>query len=428
MLSKQDNLRLCLIGPGTPMGDVFRRYWNPVALAEELPPPDGKPLRVQALGESLVAFRDTSGQVGLLAENCLHRGVSLALGRVENGGIRCLYHGWKFDVTGAVLEMPNLGDGRVQQRLKAIRYPVREAAGLLWAYMGPAHKEPPFPNWPFMSLPVDHLKVVRINAACNYMQQLEGGTDTSHVGILHSNQARPGWMAGEFTANTDRDNTAALASDDLAPTLYIAETEFGFHYAALRKMAPGPDQAERVNVRVVPIILPATRVIPSIDTQVVVFEVPMTDTKTASITVAYRPDGKPFDSRKFDQLRGRDNPAMFNPQTHEYLGHWGNDFGQDRATMAGDWSGIRGIHMEDMAMSVSSGPILDRSTETLLPSDRALVKARRQLLDSADLVEEGKDPLGLHADFSKAVACDVTTGVDVDWQTLVPAGRQAEAA
>jgi hypothetical protein len=270
-----------------------------------------------------------------------------------------------------------------------------------------------------MAMPVDHLKVVRINAACNYMQQLEGGTDTSHVGILHSNQARPGWMNGTFIANNDRDNTAALASDDLAPMLHVEETEFGFHYAALRKMDTKPGKAACVNVRVVPIVLPATRVIPSPDTQVVVFEVPMTDTKTASITVAYRPDGKPFDSRKFDQLRGRDNPALFDPISHEYLGHWGNDFGQNREAMVSNWSGISGIHMEDMAMSVSAGPILDRSTETLVSTDRALVKARRQLLDSANLVSEGKDPLGLNVDFSKIKACDITTTVDVDWRSLV---------
>jgi phenylpropionate dioxygenase-like ring-hydroxylating dioxygenase large terminal subunit len=428
MLSKLENERLCRIGPGTAMGDVFRRYWNPVCLVEQLPPPDGKPLRVQALGECLVAFRDTAGTVGLMGEACPHRGVSLALGRVEHGGIRCLYHGWKFDVKGAVLETPNLADERVRQRLKARNYPVREAAGLLWAYMGPADKEPPFPNWRFMDMPVDHLKVVRNNAEANYMQQLEGGTDTAHVGILHSNQARPGWMAGEFNANTDRENTAALASDDLAPALEVVETDFGFHYAALRKMPPGDAGAEMRNVRVVPIVMPSTRIIPSPDTQVVVFEVPMTDTKTAAFTVAYRPDGKPFDSRKFDQLRGRDNPALFDPSTHEYLGNWDNAFGQDREAMAQDWSGIRGIHMEDMAMSVSAGPILDRSIETLMPSDRALVKARRQLLDAADRVAEGGDPTGLNVDFANIMACDVTTTADVDWQTLVPQGREAQAA
>lgn len=418
MLSREDNELLCRTGPGTPMGEVFRRFWNPVALAEQLPPPDGPPLRVQALGESLVAFRDSAGKVGLLAEACLHRGVSLALGRVEDGGIRCLYHGWKFDTAGSVLDMPNHPDPKVRARLKTRSYSVREAAGLLWAYMGPADKEPTFPNWKFLELPVEHLKVVRMNAQCNYMQQLEGGTDTSHVGILHSNLARPGWVTGEFRPNTDRDNTAALASDDLAPLLQIAETDYGFHYAAIRKLAPR-DGVPMHNVRVVPIVMPATRVIPSPDTQVVVFEVPMSDTKTASFTVAWRPDRKPFDSRKFDELRGRDNHAMFDPATHEYLGNWDNGFGQDRASMAADWSGIRGIHLEDMAMSVSAGPILDRSVETLMPADRALVRARRQLLDSARRLAAGEEPIGVRADHSVILACDRTTPVDVDWESLV---------
>jgi hypothetical protein len=249
------------------------------------------------------------------------------------------------------------------------------------------------------------------------MQQLEGGTDTSHVGILHSNFARPGWLTGEFTPNLDRENTAALASNDLAPKLEVRETEFGFHYAALRRVAAQDGTAMR-NVRVVPIIMPATRVIPSLDTQVVVFEVPMTDTKTASFTVAYRPDGKPFDNRKFDALRGRDNPALFDPSSHEYLGSWEDDFGQDRSAMRDNWSGIRGIHMEDMAMALSAGPIVDRSAETLVAADRAIVKARRQLLDATRALAEGRDPLGLHADFSRIVACDVTAPVAVDWESF----------
>jgi phenylpropionate dioxygenase-like ring-hydroxylating dioxygenase large terminal subunit len=419
MLSTEDNERLCRIGPGTPMGRVFRRYWNPVCLAEELPAPDGQPLRVQILGENLMAFRDSTGDLGLIGEACPHRGVSLALGRVEDGGVRCLYHGWKFNVKGELLDTPTERDPRVRERIRARRYPVREAAGLLWAYLGPPASEPPFPNWRFMGFTLAQLKVVRINAPCNYMQQLEGGTDSSHVGILHSNFARPGWMTGEFTPNPDRDNTASLASDDLSPELHVEDTAFGFHYAALRALPPADGQAMH-NVRIVPIVMPATRIIPSPDMQVVVFEVPMSDTRTASFTVAYRLDGGSFDKQKFDRLRGRDQPALFNPQTHDYLGGWDDAFGQDRRAMASNWSGIRGIHMEDMAMSVSQGAIVDRSEENLLAADKALVRARRQLLASARRLEEGGEPIGVRADFSAIVACDKTIPRGLAWQTLVP--------
>ena len=303
MLSREDNERLCRVGPGTPMGAVFRRYWNPVCLAEQLPKPDGQPLRVQILGENLIAFRDSSGVVGLIGEACAHRGVSLALGRVEDGGVRCLYHGWKFNVLGELLETPTERDPRVRARVRARRYPVREAAGLLWAYMGPPDKEPPFPNWRFMGFTLEQLKVVRINAPCNYMQQLDGGS---------------------------------------------------------------------------------------------------------------------FDKQKFDRLRGRDQAALFDVQTHEYLGRADDGFGQDRTAMKDNWSGIRGIHMEDMAMSVSQGAIVDRSEENLLAADKALVRARRQLLASARRLDEGGEPIGVRADFSAIVACDKTIPMGVAWQSLVP--------
>ncbi len=130
MLSHADNELLCRVGPGTAMGDVFRRFWNPVCLAEQVAEPNGDPLRVQVLGERLVAFRDTQGRLGLLEEGCPHRGVSLALGRNENDGLRCLFHGWKFAVDGTILEMPNCVDAGLRQRIKAKTYPVREAGGL----------------------------------------------------------------------------------------------------------------------------------------------------------------------------------------------------------------------------------------------------------------------------------------------------------
>jgi phthalate 4,5-dioxygenase len=418
MLSKADNELLCRVGPGTPMGNVFRRFWNPVCLSRQLPHADCDPLRVEILGEQLVAFRNTAGEVGLLEEGCPHRGVSLALGRVEDNGLRCLYHGWKFAVDGTVQDMPNCPDLAQRPQFKAHCYRVREAGGFVWAYMGPADKEPPFPRWRFMDIPVENMRINRMNADVNYMQQLEGGADSSHVGILHSNYARPSWMSGGFSANTDPDNPAAMASGDLAPTLLLEDTAFGFHYAAIRRL-PTEDVDGSRNVRVVPIIMPTTRIIPSPAVQFAIFEVPMSDTRTATFAASYRLDGAAVDVRKLNENSGRNNPDLFCEQTYNYKGTWDSRFGQDRAAMRDNWTGIKGVAMEDLAISMSQGPIADRSKEHLVPADQAVVRARRQLLESAKRVAEGKDPIGVHADVSTIRAIDATVPGNVRWQDLV---------
>ena len=418
MLSQADNELLCRIGPGTRMGNVFRRFWHPVCLSEQLPGPDCDPVRVEVLGERLVAFKDSDGKLGLLEEGCPHRGVSLALGRNEDRGLRCLYHGWKFAVDGTILEMPNCPDANLRERLKAKTYPAREAGGFLWAYLGPAEKMPPFPTWRFLDIPVENMRVNRIDADVNYMQQLEGGADTSHVGILHSNFARPGWMTGAFNANTDQDNPAALATGDLAPTLLVEDTPFGFHYAAIRQL-PTDDANGSRNVRITPIIMPTTRIIPSPAIQFIIFEVPMNDTRTATFAASYRLDGTPVDQWKLNEMSGRHNPALFDVNTHRYIGTWANRFGQDRTQMSENWSGIKGVVMEDMAMAFSQGAIADRSKEHLVPADQAVVRCRRQLLESARRVAEGGDPIGVEVDVSTIRAIDATVPGNVRWQDLV---------
>lgn len=420
MLSRADNETLCRVAPGTPMGAVFRRFWHPVCLSEQISRPDGDPVRVEILGERLVAFRDTAGRLGLLEEGCPHRGVSLALGRNEDAGLRCLYHGWKFAVDGTIIDMPNCPDLRLAENVRAKTYPVREAGGFLWAYLGPAEKMPPFPTWRFLDIPVENMRVNRIDADVNYMQQLEGGADTSHVGILHSNFARPGWMTGAFNANTDQDNPAALATSDLAPTLALEDTPFGFHYAAIRQVEGNEADGKR-NIRVVPIIMPSTRIIPSPAVQFIIFEVPINDTRTATFAASYRLDGAPVDQWKLNEMSGRHNPELFDEKTHRYIGTWENRFGQDRARMSEDWSGIKGVVMEDMAMAMSQGAIADRSTEHLVPADQAVVRCRRQLLESARRVADGGDPIGVEVDVSTIRAIDATVPGNVRWQDLVTA-------
>jgi len=219
MISAEENELLTRVGPGTPMGRMMRRYWMPVCTSAQLPTPDCPPLRVRLLGENFVAFRDSSGRVGMLDEYCLHRRASLVLGRVEDNGIRCLYHGWKFGVDGAVQDTPNHCDDRFKASIKAPAYPTREAGGLIWAYIGEKEQEPAFQTYEFFSGPDENRCVFRVNTPANYLQLYEGGTDSSHVGILHCNLANPEWKnKASFVPEAGDYTSVALAVGDNAPT------------------------------------------------------------------------------------------------------------------------------------------------------------------------------------------------------------------
>src|SRR6266545_2805871 len=187
MLAKEDNDLITDTNPDTPMGEVFRRFWLPVALADELPSPDSVPLRVKVMNEDLIAFRDTNGNVGLIDANCPHRGAPLFFGRNEEAGLRCVYHGWKYDVNGRCVDIPNMPEGDTyRDKIKIKRYPVIEKGDLLWAYMGPAEKEPPFPNFLWTDMPRSHRFVTKYRLECNYLQAMEGDFDQTHARFLHS--------------------------------------------------------------------------------------------------------------------------------------------------------------------------------------------------------------------------------------------------
>lgn len=426
MLTAEENQILTRVGPQTPMGRMMRRFWFPICTSAQLPGPDCDPLRVGLLGESFVAFRDTAGTVGVLDELCMHRQVSLALGRVEEGGIRCLYHGWKFAADGTIMDTPNNCNARFRERMKAPAYPVREAGGLVWAYIGPKAKQPAFPHYSFMDGPDEHRAVIRLNTPANYLQLFEGGVDSSHVGILHSNQANPTWMEGEFTPRTDEDfNPGAPASADNAPALEIEDTAFGFHYVAKRQGPPTTDGSPTHSIRVTPAVLPVTRVIPAPAFQFFVFEVPQSDTVTSTYIVVHGP--KPIDRSEIIRIMGLKEP-FWNDKDCDFRASWADGLGQNRSRMRADWTGFDGIEQEDAILAISMGPILDRSKEHMVAADRAVIHLRARLLESVRRHEEGEDPVGLGLDFADVRSLPDTVITEHDnWQDLVP-GNTGSAA
>src|SRR6516165_5896362 len=230
MLSREENEYLCRVGPGTPMGTLLRRFWMPALIATELPEPDCPPIRLRLLGEDLIAFRDTAGRVGLIQNHCPHRGASLFFGRNEEAGIRCVYHGWKFDSSGACVDMPNEpAESDFKQKVKATAYRGADAGGITWIYMGPNQDEAPgLPLWEWCQVPENQLQHShKAIYECNFMQALEGELDTTHVYFLHSRldpQAAPSY---------------GLYAPDRRARLEIVDTNYGVMYAARRNEEVG---------------------------------------------------------------------------------------------------------------------------------------------------------------------------------------------
>lgn len=422
MMTRQENETLCRVGPDTPMGRTMRRYWHPIATSAQLPAPDCAPLRTKLLGENFVVFRDSDGKVGVLDEGCPHRGVSLALGRVEEGGLRCLYHGWKFNVEGKLLETPNHPDPRICDVIKAKAYPVREVSGLIWAYIGDAAKEPPFRRYAFDEVPASNRVIHRIDVQANYLQLAEGGVDSSHVGILHTNQVRPSWRA--MRQSSDQGVLDAAVMEDNAPSLEIEDTPFGYHYAAIRQSMAGGGKR---NVRVTPFILPTLRVIPATFYYFNVFETPMDDVSTATYIVTH--SDRPLVDEEITKVVGLDDTRFYSRSECAFTATWADRLGQDRASMNQSWTGLWGIQREDAVMALAAGPILDRTKEHLVAADQAVVRLRRRLMDAVKLVESGHAPPGVNlTDLTKVLARDQDVAADVPWQDLAREHQEFAAA
>ena len=400
MLSKEDNDLLTRTGPGTPMGGLLRRYWIPALLTEEIPEPDSPPVQVRLLGEELVAFRDTQGRIGLLEEHCSHRGTSLFYARNEECGLRCIYHGWKYDVDGNVLDTPAepVGSGFCK-KVRHTAYPTREAAGIVFAYMGPRHEMPLFPNYEWVRLPKNQTYVTKSLQECNYLQGLEGECDSSHLSFLHKSFKSKVASQAYFTS-------------DGAPSFDIDETDFGLRLAAIRKWGQD-EQYVRLSTFVMPLAgcVPAgPRVGDRLDGFEVHYYVPASDTQSWRYDLGFA-RSRPVTNEDIHR-QGQIGPGykrIRNRQNH-YL--------QDRqAQKTESFTGIDDFLVHDSVATESMGAIYDRSKEHLGASDTAVIALRKYLLNAIRNVQDGKEPPHIIRDSDQNVLDHIGSGA-----ALVPKG------
>jgi phthalate 4,5-dioxygenase len=375
MFSREENERLTRVGAGTPMGEVMRRYWIPALLAEEIPAPDCPPVRVRLLGEDLVAFRDTSGKIGLLGEHCSHRGTSLFYGRNEECGLTCIYHGWKYDVDGNVLATPAEPPGSdFKSKIHHPAYPCKEVAGIVFAYLGRREKIPLFPQYEWVNLPESQTCAIKSFLDCNYLQGIEGDFDSSHTTFLHANDLKD-------MARLNRDG---------APMLEAEETTYGMRAISIRKLAP-----DKIYVRTSPYIMPAFSIVPGPatakfeedDIRAFRFWIPIDDRTTWFYILNMR--NRPFTDEE------RKNFRRWIDADYRRVRNAANEYLQDRELQrTTSYSGIAAVipAEQDGCATESMGPIYDRTKEHLGYSDKTIIALRKLLLKATRAVEEGNDP------------------------------------
>jgi phthalate 4,5-dioxygenase oxygenase subunit len=389
MLSAEENDVLCRVEGDAPMGRLMRRHWIPACLSEEVAERDGAPVRVRLLGEDLVAFRDTEGRIGLLDEHCPHRRASLALGRNEECGLRCLYHGWKMDVEGNVVDRPSESHEAVlAKKVRHKAYPCRDAGGFVWVWMGPPDEMREFEPPAWAPSPDIRTSIVKMHVGCNWAQVLEGAIDSAHSSTLHSTDMVPALVerAGATAKEWLRPST------DKAPRLQVQRTDFGFRYVAIRR--PIKDASTHDYLRITVFVAPFTVLIPPNNLyNLSILNIPLDDTNTMFYFIAWS-EGEGIDQDAWREFCGAqigvDLDASFRRTRTR-----ANNYLQDRKAMKlGSHTGILGIPNQDIAMWETMGPIADRSRERLGASDVAIVQFRRIMVDAARKVRDGGPAIG----------------------------------
>ena len=374
MLTNDERELITRVGRGTPMGELIRRTWIPACLSEELPERDSDPIRVRLLGEDLVAFRDSEGRVGVMDEHCPHRGASLFFGRNEEGGLRCLYHGWKMDVHGNVLETPcEPAESRMRLHIKHAAYPVVEQGDVVWTYLGPREKQPPFPNFWWATIPPANRSVGKIDYACNYVQGIEGAIEHLHGDVLHS-----GFELMHWTDEQMRELDPQYYGFRPAARHYeMQDTPYGFRFAGLRSVRDG-----QTNVNVTPFVVPFHVLLAGSPHMFV----PIDDEHTWYYDVRASARRTVDRARSLGE-RGEVVGVDVAPDRQK-IRTLQNGYLQDRRAMrerktAWSYSGIPwGKPHQDMAMIESMGPITDWSKEHLGMADVVVVHMRQRMLDA----------------------------------------------
>ena len=388
MLREEQNERLTRTGPKTPMGEMFRRYWIPALLAEQVAENDGPPVRVQLLSERLIAFRDTSGRLGLLEEFCAHRRVSLWFGRNEECGLRCSYHGWKYDVTGQCVDLPSEPEENgFRARIGLRAYPLVQRGGVLWTYMGPPEHQPELPEFEFATVPPAQSFISKRLQSCNWLQALEGGIDSSHVSWLHRDALR-----SDPLMQGSRGNQYNMG--DMMPRFEVAEHAAGLFIGARRKA-----DGDTAYWRITPWCMPSFTMIPPRGDHPVHghFWIPIDDESCWTWSFDYHPT-RALTAAELAAMRdGKGIHVRTMPGTYVPLANRDNDYLIDRAAQkaGATYSGVAGIAMQDASLQESMGPIVDRSRENLVSTDNGIFYARQRLLRAAQaLAEQDTAPPG----------------------------------
>lgn len=414
MLTNEENELLCRVEGDAPMGQLMRKFWTPICLSEEVSERDGDPVHARILGEDLVVFRDTEGRVGVMDEYCPHRRVSLVYGRNEDCGLRCLYHGWKMDVEGTVVEMVSEpAASTMAQKVKHKAYKVEEWGGVIWAFMGDQASVPAFVPPPWAPEKSAKVSIAKVLIPCNWAQILEGAIDSAHSSSLHSSDFVPARVGGAEAT----DKNWLRPSTDKAPRLQVHRTPYGFRYAAIRR--PITNAAQTDYVRSTVFVAPGSVLIPPNNLyNVANVNVPMDDTNSVFYFIAWGDRATTPDTETWRKFLGTSIGSDLD-ERYRPLRNVENRFWQDRQAMkAGNFTGIKGFPNQDIAMWVTMGPIANRSDDRLGASDLAIVEFRRQMLEAVQEFSRGKPAIGTGDKQIPVTVCSFQAIVpkNIDWR------------
>ena len=432
MLSKQENDLMSRVGPGTPMGNLMRQYWLPSVMSSELPGPDCPPQRVRLLGENLIAFRATSGAVGVIQNACPHRGASLFFGRNEDEGLRCVYHGWKFDVTGQCVDMPSEpAESNFKSKVRIGAYPCRDVNHMVWVYMGPREVPPPFPTFEINTLPQENVSQPSIMMEeSNWLQNLEGDLDSNHLDYLHSRISKDAPLPPIGNS---------VWYDDKMPRLDIRPTSYGVFYSARRTW---PENKSFEHHRINQFIFPFHTMITGGNRANLRSFVPLDDewamliSQSASLTETIGDEERQRNADAFKAVGGYVDRTS-DPRTYFYTksnkhNDYNRDYELERTSL---FCGIPFVgNLQDRAMtelmSNEKGEVIyDRSHEHLGTLDAMVITVRRQLLRVVKAFrDEGRLPPNVDdVQFDRVRHANVILPEGADWVQLTEQIRDADA-